>query len=93
MIDQVSAEYRGRSTSGMELLGVDPDVQEVLSYDPWMGRFFTPEEVRRSQQVVVLGRDVREAIMPTGDPMVRECRTPATISARSVSIFMRPPRP
>ena len=69
MIDQVSAEYRGRSTSGMELLGVDPDVQEVLSYDPWIGRFFTPEEVRRSQQVVVLGRDVREAIMPTGDPM------------------------
>ena len=26
-------------------------------------------------------------------PMVMECRTPATISAQSVSIFMRPPRP
>ena len=28
-----------------------------------------------------------------GEPMVFECRTPATISARSVSIFIRPPRP
>src|SRR4051812_18829138 len=28
-----------------------------------------------------------------GDPIVCECRTPATISARSVSIFIRPPRP
>src|SRR6476620_8053729 len=28
-----------------------------------------------------------------GDPMVWECRTPETTSARSVSIFIRPPRP
>src|ERR1700682_6550032 len=29
----------------------------------------------------------------TGETIVCECRTPATISARSVSIFIRPPRP
>ncbi len=28
-----------------------------------------------------------------GEPMVFECRTPLTMCARSVSIFMRPPRP
>jgi putative ABC transport system permease protein len=51
------------------VLGVDPYVQVVNSYDPWMGRFFTFEEVRRRAQVVVLGKDVREAIMPGQDPV------------------------
>jgi len=68
-IDQISIEYRGRSTTGVQVLGVDPYVQEVNAYDPWMGRFFTQEEVRRRAQVVVLGRDVRETLMPSGDPI------------------------
>jgi putative ABC transport system permease protein len=68
-IDQITVEYRGRSTTGVQVLGVDPYVQEVNAYDPWMGRFFTHEELRRRAQVVVLGRDVRETLMPGGDPV------------------------
>src|SRR5262249_41761858 len=68
-IDAVTVSYRGRSTTGIQVLGVDPYVQKVNAYDPWMGRFITDEEVRRRAQVVVLGKDVRETLMPGGDPI------------------------
>jgi putative ABC transport system permease protein len=41
----------------------------VNAYDPWLGRFFTAEELRRRAQVVVLGHDVSETIMPGIDPI------------------------
>ena len=65
----ITVSYRGRSTKGVQTLGVDPYVQEVLAYDPWKGRFFTDEEMRRSAQVVVLGKNVREALMTGEDPI------------------------
>ena len=65
----VTVSYRGRSTKGVQTLGVDPYVQEVLAYDPWKGRFFTDEEMRRGAQVVVLGKNVREALMTGEDPI------------------------
>ena len=45
------------------------------------------------QTSVQFFQSVFRMMIAIGEPMVWECRTPATISARSVSIFMRPPRP
>jgi putative ABC transport system permease protein len=65
----ISGSYRGRSTRGVQTLGVDPHVQEVNAYDPGRGRFFTSEEMQRGAQVVVLGKNVREALMTGEDPI------------------------
>jgi putative ABC transport system permease protein len=65
----ITVSYRGRSTRGVQTLGVDPHVQEVNAYDPGNGRFFTPEELRRAGQVVVLGKEIREAVMTGEDPV------------------------
>ena len=67
--ENLTLSYRGRTTRGVQVIGADPAVQEVNAYDPWLGRFFTPEEVRRSARCVVLGRDIREAVMPGGEPV------------------------
>ncbi len=64
--ENVSISYRGRSSRGLQLIGCDPDIQEVLRYDPWLGRFFTDEEVQRRSQVIVIGKDIREALFPDG---------------------------
>jgi putative ABC transport system permease protein len=58
-----------RTTRGVQILGADPAIQVVNVYDPWFGRFFTDEELRRRAQVVVIGKDVREALFSGGDPI------------------------
>ena len=68
-VEGLAIEYRGRSLRGLTVIGADPGLQTVNAYDPWLGRFFTDEEVRRSAQVVVLGRDVRQALFTGGDPI------------------------
>jgi putative ABC transport system permease protein len=61
--------YRGKTSRGVQVIGSDPEVQEVNRYDPWMGRFFTVEEVRHRAQVLVIGKDIRESLMSGGDPI------------------------
>ncbi|MBI1799117.1 MAG: ABC transporter permease [Candidatus Eisenbacteria bacterium] len=68
-VDAVTLNAGGHTTRGVQLLGSDEKVQEVNRYDPWMGRFFTGEEVRHRAQVLVLGRDIREALFTGGDPV------------------------
>jgi len=68
-VDAVTVRFGRRATRNVQVLGVEPAVQEVNRYDPWLGRFFTPEEVRRSAQVVVLGKSIREALFSGGDPI------------------------
>ncbi len=67
--DALTLQYRDRTTRGVQVLGADPEIQVVNVYDPWLGRFFTQEELRRNAQVVVLGRDVRAALFSGGDPI------------------------
>jgi putative ABC transport system permease protein len=68
-IDAVTLKRRNRVSKGVQVIGADPQVQVVNVYDPWLGRFFTEEEVAHRAQVVVLGRDVREALFSGGDPI------------------------
>jgi len=68
-IESATLGYRGRISRGVQIIGADPPVQEVNVYDPWLGRFFTEQEVRHSAQVMVLGKDIREALFSGGDPI------------------------
>ena len=68
-IDAVTLSANGHTTRGVQLLGSDERVQEVNRYDPWIGRFFTSEEVRHAAQVMVIGKDIREALFGGANPV------------------------
>jgi ABC-type antimicrobial peptide transport system permease subunit len=73
--------------NGPYVLGADEFYPTGTAYAIGRGRFFTPEEVKHSALVVVLGADVREAIFPSQDPIGQDitvCRTaPSSGSIRS----------
>jgi len=61
-VESATLRYRGRSTRQSQLIGSNPAIQTVNVYDPWIGRFFTDEEVRHRAQVMVIGKEVRDAL-------------------------------
>jgi putative ABC transport system permease protein len=68
-IEDGRVRHRGKSTRRLQVIGSNPSIQEVNIYDPWIGRFFTEEEVRRRAQVMVIGKDVRDALF-TGEHFI-----------------------
>jgi putative ABC transport system permease protein len=69
-VEDATISFADHSSRGLQLIGSDPEIQDVLRYDPKYGRFFTREEARRSAQVIVIGKDVREGLFPSGgDPL------------------------
>jgi len=69
-VEDATLTYGGHSSRGLQLLGSDPEIQDVLRYDTAYGRFFTREEARRRASVIVIGRDIREGLFPGGgDPI------------------------
>lgn len=65
-IQSGSLKYRGKQTTNLQVIGSNPAIQTVNIYDPWIGRFFTEEEVKHRSQVMVIGKDVRDALF-TGE--------------------------
>jgi putative ABC transport system permease protein len=55
--------------NGPYVLGADEFYPTGTAYNVGRGRFFTPEEVKHSALVVVLGAEVQEAIFPKQDPI------------------------
>jgi putative ABC transport system permease protein len=55
--------------NGPYVLGADEFYPTGTAYNIGRGRFFTPEEVKHSALVVVLGAEVQEAIFPKQDPI------------------------
>ena len=58
--------------NGPYVLGADEFYPTGTSYGIGRGRFFTPEEVKHSALVVVLGAEVQEAIFPKQDPVGKD---------------------
>jgi putative ABC transport system permease protein len=74
-VENATIAYRGHSSRGLQLIGSDPQIREVLRYDPSQGRFFTEEELRRRAQVIVIGSDIRAGLFVRGEnPVGRTVR-------------------
>src|SRR5262245_18953691 len=58
--------------NGPYVLGADEFYPTGTAYNIGRGRFFTPEEVRHSALIVVLGAEVQEAIFPDEDPLGKD---------------------
>jgi putative ABC transport system permease protein len=68
-VENITVRYRGQTSRGLQLIGADPEIQKVNVYDPWLGRFFTEEEVRHRAQVMVIGKEIRQTLFTGGDPI------------------------
>jgi putative ABC transport system permease protein len=58
----ISLSYRGRTARSTFTYGTNENYLITHGYDLARGRFFTQEEVVRRENVVVLGKDTREAL-------------------------------
>jgi putative ABC transport system permease protein len=58
--------------NGPYVIGADEFYPTGTAYNVGRGRFFTPEEVKHSALVVVLGAEVQEAIFPKEDPIGKD---------------------
>jgi putative ABC transport system permease protein len=66
--------YRGKNTRAGFVFGTNEAYLITHSYDLSRGRFFTQEEVRTKANVVVLGKDTREALFGTAGGIGRTIR-------------------
>ncbi len=69
-VEDATVSYGGHSSRGLQLLGSDPEIQDVMRYEVGEGRYFTHEEARRRASVIVIGKDIREGILPGGGSAV-----------------------
>jgi len=58
----IRLEHQGRQSRGAFIFGTNEHYLTTHGYDLARGRFFTSEEVARRANVVVLGKDTREAL-------------------------------
>jgi putative ABC transport system permease protein len=63
----VRVSYRERATRSLFVFGTNEQYLTTHGYDLAKGRFFTPEEVARHANVVVLGKDTRETLFKDSD--------------------------
>ncbi len=69
-VEGATVSYGGHTSRGLELIGSDTYIEQVLRFDIGYGRFFTPEEERRRAPVIVIGAEIREGLFPKGgDPL------------------------
>ena len=72
--NDLTLSYRGKSTRSGFVFGTNDAYLTTHSYDLARGRFFTEEEVRKNANVVVLGKDTREALFGTATGIGRTIR-------------------
>ncbi len=78
--DQIAAQaagsaavkFRDRRLPDMRVLGVTANYPELFSLDLVGGRFFVDSEARTSQNVAVVGWDIKDELFPHLDPVGRE---------------------
>ena len=69
--DELRLRHRDKKTKITFVYGTNQDHLITHGYELDRGRFFTEQEVERRANVVVLGRDTREALFGNADPVGR----------------------
>jgi putative ABC transport system permease protein len=63
----ISAKVPGFETDNVHLVGETPNLNNISPRDIGQGRFFTPEEARRSMRIAVIGAHLADALFPAHD--------------------------
>jgi putative ABC transport system permease protein len=64
----------GSQAATATISGVTPAFLPVRSFELAQGRFFTASDLRAARNVVVLGPDLRDKLLPSGDVIGRQLR-------------------
>ena len=64
----------GSNSKSVTVTGVTPDFLEVRRFEVAQGRFFSDAEIRGARNVVVIGPDLRERLIPGGEAVGRSLR-------------------
>jgi putative ABC transport system permease protein len=67
------ATYRNKNAN-VNIIGTTPEFLPVRQFDVGRGRFFTDSDIKRSNQVAVLGADLAERLFGTIDPVGQQLR-------------------
>ncbi|KAB8317389.1 FtsX-like permease family protein [Tolypothrix campylonemoides VB511288] len=67
------ANYRNRNTN-VNIIGTTPSFPMVREFDTAKGRFFTDIDMKRNNQVVVLGANLAERLFGTTNPVGKQLR-------------------
>ncbi len=70
--DRATIEAGGKVAKDITLIGTEPSYFTIKNYDLTAGRIFTPQELRASQPVMVVGSLVAEKLFPGQDPLGKE---------------------
>jgi putative ABC transport system permease protein len=65
--------YRNRNTN-INIIGTTPSFPTVRDFEVDKGRFFTPIDMQRNNQVVVLGEETAERLFGTSNPVGQQLR-------------------
>lgn len=67
------ANYRNRNTN-VNIIGTTPSFPKVREFDTATGRFFTDIDMKRNNQVTVLGANLAERLFGTTNPVGKQLR-------------------
>ena len=65
--------YRGKNASA-SLIGATPEYLSVRSFDVARGRFISDLDLKRNEQIVVLGSEIAEQLFGNEDPLGKQVR-------------------
>ncbi|MCS5698803.1 ABC transporter permease [Cyanobium sp. FGCU-52] len=64
----------GANSKSVTVTGVTPEFLEVRRFELAQGRFFSDAEIRGARNVVVIGPDLRDKLIPSGEAVGRSLR-------------------
>jgi len=64
----------GANSKSVTVTGVTPEFLEVRRFELAQGRFFSDAEIRGARNVVVIGPDLRDKLIPSGEAVGRNLR-------------------
>jgi putative ABC transport system permease protein len=64
----------GANSKSVTVTGVTPEFLEVRRFELAQGRFFSEAEIRGARNVVVIGPDLRDKLIPSGEAVGRNLR-------------------
>src|SRR5918992_2723296 len=67
--DRVAVNYGGKVARDINLVGTEEAYFRIKNYEIASGRVFTPQEVRTSQPVVVIGHELADKLLKGVDPI------------------------
>src|SRR5690349_9202352 len=70
--DRATLGVGGKVAKDISLVGTDPQYFTIKNYNLSSGRIFTPQELRASQPVMVIGALVAEKLLPGQDPIGKD---------------------